>query len=55
MKHDVYEYNKSKNKYEFLDCMASKRMKEKGIDEKQRISVGFVGIGLKNIQKYIIK
>jgi len=55
MKHDVYEYNKAKNKYEFLDCMTLARMKEKGIDERQRISVGFVGVGLKNIQKYIIK
>ena len=55
MKHDVYEYNKSKNRYEFLDCMKLGQMKEKGIDERQRISVGFVGVGLKNIQKYIIK
>ena len=55
MKYDVYEYNKAKNRYEFLDCMTLARMKEKGINEKQRISVGFVGVGLKNIQQYIIK
>lgn len=55
MKYSVYEYNKAKNKYEFLDCMKLRQMKEKGIDERQRISVGFVGVGLKNIQKYIIK
>ena len=50
MKYDVYEYNKAKNKYEFLDCMALKQLKKNGVSEAKRVKVES-----KNIQKYIIK
>jgi len=55
MKYSVYKYSKETNSYKFMDCMTLLQLKKNGIDEKQRISVGFVGVGLKNIQKYIIK
>jgi hypothetical protein len=50
MKYSVYKYSKSKNKYEFLDCMTLTQMRKKGIDEEKRIQVG-----TENLQKYIIK
>ena len=50
MKYSVYEYNKDKNKYKFLDGMTLTQMRKKSINEEKRIKVGS-----RNIQKYIIK
>ena len=50
MKYDIYEYNKAKNKYEFLDCMTLSQIRKNGVSEAKRVKVG-----TKNLQKYIIK
>ena len=50
MEYSVYEYNKAKNKYEFLDCMTLSQLKKNGVSEAKRVKVVS-----KNIQQYIIK
>ena len=50
MEYSVYKYSKSKNKYEFLDCMTLSQLKKNGVSEAKRVKAES-----KNIQKYIIK